>query len=207
MKPQSHHSLTREAVLVHGIFNSGRVFRTMVRHLQKNNIQCHIIQLKPSWGGAPIESLAHQLDSFIKNRIANNNPFSLIGFSMGSLVCRYYLQKLYHENNVSHFFSICGPHHGTLWAWFWIGKGTHQMKFRSPFLTDLNNNQHLLKDIPTVSYRTPFDQVIIPSKSSCLENAENIVYPLLSHQWMPHSRRVINHIIQTIQSPSDQTHA
>ena len=200
---------TRHVVLVHGIFNTGWVFRTMVRAFEQKGFYCHVIRLTPSWGGAPIESLSAQLSQFIKNRVSDEEKVSLVGFSMGSLVCRYYLEYLDGIQKVTGFYSISGPHHGTVWSWFWVGKGTAQMRINSPFLRHLKVGEAVLREsgIPVVSYRTPYDQVIIPSTSSHWDLAENIVYPLISHQWMPHSKRVIEDISHRLatQSPdSDQ---
>lgn len=195
---------TRHVVLVHGIFNTGWVFRTMVQAFEQKGFRCHVIRLTPSWGGAPIEDLSAQLSQFITDRVPGGEKVSLVGFSMGALVCRYYLQYLDGIRNVTGFYSISGPHHGTVWSWFWVGKGTGQMRINSPFLRHLKEGEGVIRDsgIPVVSYRTPYDQVIIPSTSSHWPMAENIVYPLISHQWMPHSKRVIEDIARRLAAQS-----
>jgi triacylglycerol lipase len=196
MGPENN-SLTH-AVLVHGIFNTGWVFRRMVRHLEDHGIRCHVITLKPCWGGPPIEELSAQLKQFIHDAVPEGDRFSLIGFSMGALVCRYYLQALGGYHRTRQFFSISAPHHGTIWSWVWIGRGTVQMRGNSEFLTRLNANQDMLSGMDLVSYWTPWDQVIIPPGSSVWSMAENVRVPVVTHQWMPNSLTVIGDILKRI---------
>lgn len=190
--------LQKEVVLVHGILNTGGVFRRMKNYLVSEGLNCHVIKLKPNWGGASIEELSKQLLEFIESRIQSGSDLSLIGFSMGALVSRYYLQELGGHMRVKRFFSVSGPHHGTLIASLWVGKGTAQMRLGSPFLKSLNENQSVLKKMKIVSYRTPFENVIIPSSSSHWDLAENIIFPIISHQWMPFSKLICQDITSRI---------
>lgn len=191
--------------MVHGIFHSSGNFRWMKKRLEARGIVCHAIDLKPNTGFAPIESLAEQLLHFIEDRTAPDSDLSLIGFSMGTLVSRYYLQCLEGHQRINRFFSIAGPHHGTLCAYLWPGKGTAQMRPNSPFLSQLNQSDSILEDMPVFSYRTPFDNVIIPSSSSHWDRAHNLTFNIISHQYMPFSRQILNHILTHIPTPTHPT--
>jgi len=60
----------------------------------------------------------------------------------------------------------------------------------SQFLADLVETEHRLGDMPVVSYRTPFDLVILPSTSSLWNRAVNIAHPSLLHPLMLSSQTV-----------------
>lgn len=188
----------RDVVMVHGIMTTGGVFFRMKNYLERQGMRCHVIQLKPYWGGAKLEDLATQLQKFIDDNVQDGGDLSLVGYSMGALVCRYYLQELGGYKKAKRFFSISGPHHGTIFAYTWIGKGTAQMRLGSTFLDNLNKKQDILKNMTLVSYRTRFENVIIPSKSSHWDIAENVICPVISHQWMVLSKRVSKNICSRI---------
>ena len=48
--------------------------------------------------------------------IEENHKINLVGHSMGGVVCRYYIENLYHDNHVDKMISIGTPHWGTGWA-------------------------------------------------------------------------------------------
>lgn len=195
----SDYKMGKDVVMVHGIFNTGRVFWRMRRYFESKGLRCHTIDLKPNWGGAEIEVLSAQLRDFITERTERGSDITLIGNSMGALVSRYYIQELGGIHIVSRFMSIAGPHHGTLCAYFWIGKGTKQMRFNSPFLKRLEEGENQLKGFPITSYRTRWENVIIPSSSSHWDIADNKVVPVISHQYMPFSMHVARDIFRRIE--------
>jgi len=84
-------------MLVHGIFNSGYVFCSMRKQLEARGIDCFAPNLKPRDGRHGIEDLAIKLNSEIDQRLGKRYPVLLIGFSMGGIVARYYLQKLHKQ--------------------------------------------------------------------------------------------------------------
>lgn len=171
-------------VLVHGIWDSGRVFRRMVAYLSKEGHQCFTPDLLPANGADGLIDLAHKLQTYIEERLETED-FALVGFSMGCLVSRYYLQQLGGLERVSHFFSISGPHRGTLAAHLWPGKAARDMRFNSQFLREMNAGISSLKQIHLQTYRTPFDLMIVPSSSSKLPKTnDRVAYAILHHQML-----------------------
>ena len=83
------------AVLVHGIWQSeGRCFGSLRRDLEKRGVTCLVPSLKPADGRDGIGTLALQLRQEIDRALVADQRFVLIGFSMGGLVSRVYLQDL-----------------------------------------------------------------------------------------------------------------
>ena len=66
----------------------------MERHLRSKGFETHAIDFKPSNGNESIEVLAEQVADYVENHLGGLRNFSMVGFSMGSLVSRYYIQKL-----------------------------------------------------------------------------------------------------------------
>lgn len=179
------------AVLVHGIWQSkGRGFVTLRRDLEKRGVTCLVPSLKPADGRQGITTLALQLRKEIDASFAPDQRFVLVGFSMGGLVSRLYLQDLGGAARCDGLITISTPHHGTEMAQLHYGQGAAEMRPESVFLHELKLGEHELGGIPIVSYRTPFDAVIVPSKSSVWERADNVEIPCPLHPMMTWSRKL-----------------
>lgn len=186
-------------IMVHGIWDKGTVYRRMASYLTAQGHRCHYPDLEPANGQHGLVDLAEKLQTYIDQTIGPERPFALIGFSMGTVVARYYLQVLGGAARVSHFFSISGPLRGTLTAYFWPGKASRDMRFRSQLLQQLNGDLSALEHTTIHSYRTPFDLLIIPARSSHWEIAEdNQIVPALFHHRMLIHPKVHQHIAATL---------
>lgn len=185
-------------VLVHGIFDIGSVFKYMSAVLESKGHRCYLPSLKPANAKLGIKDLAEKLQSYIDKSLAVDEPFILVGFSMGCLISRYYLQELGAADRCVAFHAISGPHHGSLWAKVYWGKGAAEMRPHSVFLNRLQQSESKLANIPLFSYRTRFDEMIIPSKSSEWEIAQNFQVTAFGHHAILRNRFVIDKILQTI---------
>lgn len=178
-------------VLVHGFLENGIAFKTLRKRLERHGYECIVPRLSPCDGRGGLEALAEGLKRDIDAAFGPNEPIRVVGFSMGGVVSRYYLQKLGGAARCEKFFTISSPHNGTHAAWFYPSKGVKQMRPGSEFLTDLDETVHVLGKMPVVSYRTPLDLIILPASSSIWERAENFDYPVLLHPLMLSSPRVL----------------
>ena len=138
----------------------------MARFLRTGDWEVYSISLKPSWGEVGIEQLALQLKQFIDSNITPGRDFDLVGFSMGGLVSRYYLQRLGGLDRVKRFIKLATPHHGTVIAWLGWNTGCQQMRPNSLFLQDLNRDLPTLEQTQFTSIWTPLDLMILPADSS-----------------------------------------
>ncbi len=100
----------------------------------------HTLSLKPNWAQKGIEPLAGQIDAYAREQFGSRR-FDLVGFSLGGLVSRYYVQRLGGLRTVWIISSPCPPpHHGTAFATFAHlipNRGCREMRPGSPFLRDL----------------------------------------------------------------------
>jgi triacylglycerol lipase len=191
-------SAARHVVLVHGLFETGSSFKLLKQRLERHGIQCLVPKLQPCDGRGGLERLATQLKNDIDTACGPTQPIAIVGFSMGGLVSRYYLQNLGGATRCQQLITIATPHHGTDSAWYYPTLGAEQMRPDSRFLTDLARTQDKLGTMRLVSYRTPMDQVIYPPESSVWDRAENIEYKILLHSMMLTSNTVMTDIERRI---------
>jgi triacylglycerol lipase len=187
-------------VLVHGIMDTCRKFKVMQAAFEDQGHRCIVPTLKPRSGSKGLEHLAKQLEHIVDAATQGEQNIRLVGFSMGGLVCRYYLHELGGYQRVSQFFSIAAPHHGTLWAYLmpnfsWSNRGVCQMRPNSDFLRTLEQNHEQFAGIACYSYWTPFDLIILPARSSVWDKAENIEINALCHPMMVSDKLVIADIL------------
>ena len=160
-------------VLVHGIFSSGGDMERLARHLRSQAREVFQPTLTPNGGHAPIEELSRQLAVFVAEKIGGRR-FDLIGFSMGGLISRHYLQRLGGIERVGRFITMATPHHGTHMARCGNLPGWVQMRPGSEFLRDLASDADVLRGVNFTSLYTPLDAVIVPARSSVMPQARNL---------------------------------
>jgi len=181
-------------VLVHGFMDTGSVFKSLRRQLESNGHRCLAPNLCPRDARHGIEPLAEHLRQEIEDQIPHQQSFSMIGFSMGGLVARHYLQQLGGAKRCQKLITISSPHQGTLMAWLHPSKGAKQMRPGSNFLEKLDATESQLGEMPVISYRTPIDMLILPSRSSEWQRATNLSFTVFLHPLMVRAKSVINDI-------------
>jgi triacylglycerol lipase len=147
--------------------------------LEHRGWQVQSISLRPSDGSISFAVMAGQVYEFVAAHYGSDDKFDLVGFSMGGLVCRYYLQKLGGTSRVRRFVTISTPNNGSLWAWFGGGDGVREMRPGSEMLRELNRDAGGLAALNYTSIYTPLDLAIVPSFSSRLSVARNVI------AWVP----------------------
>ncbi len=186
-------------LLVHGIYNTEAKFNTMKRYLTNLGWSVHCLNLKPNNGDGHLEHLAEQVANYINNTFPREQPIDLIGFSMGGVVTRYYLQCLGGVNKVQRYISISAPNKGTLTAYALQRPGIRQMRPNSQFLRKLNQNiKDSLEKINVTVIWTPYDLMIVPANSSPINVGKEIKLPVLVHEWMVRDTRTLEAISQAL---------
>ncbi|MET1076722.1 MAG: alpha/beta fold hydrolase [Pseudomonas sp.] len=185
-------------VLVHGIFDNGRFFKPMVRALEQQGHHCLVPSLKPADARRGIDDLARKLARYLDDALDPAQSFALIGFSMGGVIARQYLQALGGRARVLAFFAISAPFQGTWSAYCYPGQGARDMRPGSALLTQLAATESVLQDLPLFTYRTRLDLTILPSRSSAWAMAENHLGNTPLHRWMLRDRTVRADIVSRL---------
>jgi triacylglycerol lipase len=188
-------------LLVHGIWKTGAAFDRMARHLRAQGFEVHTLDLQPNDGSAPIEQLAAQLAAVAEERFPAGAPFDLVGFSMGGVVSRYYLQRLGGVLRVRRFVTISSPHHGTATAYLSRKPGALQMRPDSPFLAELNRDVSMLSCLDLTSMWTPLDLMIMPAASSRLPLGREVLVAAPLHALMLHDPRALRAVAEALSAP------
>jgi len=188
-------------LLVHGIWDTGKVFRRMIPYLKERGWEVYDLDLAPNDGSKGLDDLAQQISDKVKSTFGEEQPFDLLGFSMGGIVSRYYVQRLGGINRVKRFITLSAPSHGTLTGYFNQGLGCVQMRPNSSLLRDLNSDAQMLSQINFTSIWTPYDMMIVPADSSKMPVGENLTVPVLVHAWMLKDERSLSAIATALSAP------
>ena len=174
-------------VLVHGIKDTGSKFKALKPYLEARGHACLAPSLTPNDGRAGLPALAEQLRHEVDAAFGPDDPFALVGFSMGGLIARWYLQELGGHARVGLFAAIAAPMRGTVWAYGHpghAGHGVRQMRPGSDFLARLEAGAGRLGGMTLLAYWTRFDAVIVPQRSADWRLAESRRIPALCHPCM-----------------------
>ncbi|ABV88943.1 esterase/lipase family protein [Shewanella pealeana] len=189
-----------KVVLVHGIFNTGHVMRLLQKRLQQAGHQCFSPTISPFDGRHGIEHAAKELSQQIDAVYGVDANIVLVGFSMGGIVGRYYLQQLGGARRVSQFFSLSTPHNGSYLAYLpYPSKGIKQLRPKSALLAELARSEAVLEGVKLYSYWTPIDFTIVPSSSSFWRVANNKRFIIILHLSVIFSRRIAKAINNEIE--------
>ena len=161
--------------------------------------------IKPSDGRLGLKDLAEKLAAEVERNLVSDKKFLLIGFGMGCLISRAYLQLLGGFQRCVEFHAISGPLKGSFWAYFYPGLGARDMRPRSALIQQLHDTEQTLTEIKLISYRTPYDVMILPSKSSHLEIAENVLVSCPVHAWMVKDPIVQQSVLDALNRLDPQT--
>ncbi len=190
---------TRKCVLlVHGLNDTRAIFQTMAPSLIKLGWSVYDLDLLPSNGELPLDKLAQQVADYVNATFSSEQKLSLIGFSMGGIVSRYYIQRLGGIEKVKNFITIASPHQGTWVAQLFHTPGCVQMRPNSAFLQDLAKDVEILGRINFTSIWTPYDLIIVPANSSQLPVGKNIPLHVLRHDWMVTDARCLQVVAQAL---------
>jgi triacylglycerol lipase len=187
-------------MLVHGLDDTEQVFNTMTTYLEERGWTVYRCSLIPSGGQVPLEALGRQLQRYIDHHLPDT-PFDLLGFSMGGLISRYYVQRLGGLNRVHRLMTLSSPHRGTLTGYLRWNIGCSQMRPNSDFLRDLNQDWHTLEQVRFVSLWTPLDLMIVPATSSVIPVGTSQTIPVPLHPWMLTDKQVLETLVQYLETP------
>ena len=165
-----------KVVVVHGIFDTGIGLPDLRDALIADGYECLMPSLKPVDGRKGLELMAKQLRQAIDETWGVASRFSIVAFSMGGLISRYYLQELDGATRCQGLYTVATPHRGTYTAYLYPGFGTRQMRPESEFLSKLQRGEQIYDalQIPTTSYWSLLDIVMIPLSSPQWHQADNV---------------------------------
>jgi len=195
-------------LLVHGIWDSGAKLGTMRAAIERAGRSIvQTIDLVPNDGRVPLRALAAQVQDRVESLAREHGAarVDLVGFSMGALVSRVYLQRLGGKGRVRRFVSISGPHGGTMHAYALPFDGVREMRRGSTLLRELEADPDPWGDVEVHVLYTPYDLMIVPARSSELRGARTTTrIPVALHRFMIEDPRAVSAVARILAAPEDQ---
>lgn len=187
-------------LLVHGIWDSRERLRPLQDGLIARGLGPILApSLIPNDGRARIEELARQVATHVDEVLPDGGPIDVVGFSMGALVARTWIQLGGGRARVRRFVSISGPHHGTRTAFALPLTGVRQMRPGSDLLRALADDPAPWGDVEVHCLYTPFDVMVTPARTSVLPGARSSrAIPVLLHRWMITDARALDAIAEIL---------
>jgi triacylglycerol lipase len=199
--PMLNQTRRNPVLLIHGIDDTCAIFWRLAPALENLGWSVHQIDLTPSNGDVGLDQLAAQVADYVEKTFAPDQAIDLVGFSMGGIISRYYVQRLGGLQRVQRFITISSPHNGTWIALLRPNLGASQMRVNSEFLDALNRDAHQLERINFTSIWTPFDSMIVPANSSEMPVGKNCQIWVGGHAWMVTDAKSILTIAQALSEP------
>lgn len=193
--------LLNPVLLIHGIDDTDAIFHKMIPYLQSQGWEVYSFSMIPSNGDVGLDQLAQQVADYVDKNFEPEQAIDLVGFSMGGIVGRYYVQRLGGIDRVQRFITISSPHQGTLTAYGRHNPGGDQMQPRSAFLKSLNQDVAQLERLNFTSIWTPFDLMIFPAYSSQLPVGKEKKIPVGGHAWMVTDSRSLRAVAEALLEP------
>ena len=175
----------RPIFLVHGLWNNPKLFEKLIKKIKEDDYQLYRPHLPHKFGKTSLRRLARDLDSKIEELVGPKIEIDIVGFSMGGLISRLWLQNYDGFLRTKRFFSIGTPHFGTYTAQIipsWFMPGIGEMKRGSSLLSELNNDLNSLEKVECISFFTKWDLMSFPGWQSKLSIGDSYQLPVLTHK-------------------------
>jgi triacylglycerol esterase/lipase EstA (alpha/beta hydrolase family) len=192
------HNELLPVLLVHGIWDSSSRLLPLKTGLERRGLgPVHALDLVPNDGRASIAALGEIVAREAEALAAREGTprVDVVGFSMGALVTRWYIQRGGGKERVRRFVSISGPHAGTAVAYALPFAGVREMRPGSPMLRDLAADADPFGVVEVHCLYTPFDLMILPATSSILSGARSVRrFGVPMHRFMITDEGVLDHV-------------
>ena len=188
-------------ILIHGLWNTSSIFSSITSKLDEIGIEYFAPTLNHSYGITSIIDLSKILNELILEKYGLEKEIDILGFSMGGIIGRYWLQKFNGYKRTRRLISIGSPHKGTLMAQLvpkFPFRGISEMKINSKFLRELAKNDSFLDGIECISFFTYWDLMVFPGWWTNLNLGKKISVKVFKHRNLVSNKTVIDKIINEI---------
>jgi len=191
-------------VLVHGLLDTPKVFNGLRQHLNGRRPALITPALPMRLGRTPVLQAAECLASTIDDSLGTHETFDLLGFSMGGVIARCWIQLMGGAGRIRRFISIGSPHRGTITAQPWPGRvfqGINDVKWGSNLLQRLNQDLDPLRRIECHSFYSALDLVVLPGWRAVLPVGQRTMLPVLTHPQLLRDRAALQPLARELLRP------
>ena len=191
-------------VLVHGLLDTPAVFNGLTRQLAGRRGPLFAPALPMRLGCTPVLEAAQLLGRQIEAAFAPEEPIDLLGFSMGGVVARCWIQMGGGQARTRRFLSVGSPQQGTLTALPWPGRlfaGIADLKWGSPLLQRLNTDLASLAQVECHSFYSALDLVVLPGWRAVLPVGDLTLLPVPTHPQLLRDRAALGPLVRELLRP------
>ena len=195
-------------VLIHGLWDTPRLFRHLVTRLDGHRDPLLIPHLSHRLGHTPLLELAQNLGKRIDAEFGPDSTVDVLGFSMGGLIARAWIQEFGGYRRTRRFLCVGSPQRGTLTAQLVpraLLAGIADMKIGSAFIRRLQRTQRRQPDqlaqIDCRSYFCALDLMVIPSWLGVLPVGTARGLPAWSHPGLVSHPASVETLAQALLEP------
>ena len=195
-------SSRRPLVLVHGLWDTPRLFHRLVKELEEHQVPMLVPHLPHRLGAVSLTTLAEDLGQRINDQWGPDLEIDLLGFSMGGMISRIWLQQQ-GARRTARFLSVGSPQQGTFTAQLipnWLFAGIAEMKRGSPLIRHLNAEVSALQSVECVSYFCRWDLMVVPGWQAVLPVGPKLAVPVLTHQQLMSHPKALSLLITKLLS-------
>jgi triacylglycerol lipase len=174
-------------VMIHGLWDTPQLFRRLEQelHRRRPDLELYAPHLPHRLGAIPIVELAERLAALIEARFDPATRLDLLGFSMGGVIGRTWLQLLGGHRRLRRFTCLGSPQQGTLAAQLVprvLLAGIADMKIGSPLLRRLDADLTTLRQVECRSLYCPTDITVFPGWRAVLPLGPCQAVPVWTHR-------------------------
>jgi len=191
-------------VLVHGLLDTPAVFARLQRELADRRPELLLPALPLRLGLTSVEEAADQLGQQIQAAYPGSTPLDLLGFSIGGVIARTWIQRRGGHRRTRRFISVGSPQQGTLTAQPWPGRlfrGLADLKRGSVLLQELNSNLDALRGVECHSFYSPLDLAVLPGWRAVLPIGSRRMLPVATHPQLLRDPAALRPLAQELLRP------
>ena len=171
-------------VLVHGLLDTPAVFSRLRQQLAGRGPVLLSPQLPLRFGRTPVRQAALRLHQWIETIAPGSGPLDVLGFSMGGVIARTWIQQLGGQRRTRRFISLGSPQQGTWTAQPWSSRlfpGLADLKCGSDLLQELNSDLQGLRGVECYSFYSAVDLAVLPGWRAVLPVGTCRSLPVATH--------------------------
>ena len=188
-------------ILIHGLWNTSSIFSFISSKLDEKEVEYFAPTLNHAFGMTSIVELTNLIDQLIVEKYGLEQEIDILGFSMGGIIGRYWINKFNGHKRTKRFITIGSPHNGTLTSQLvpkYPFRGISEMKINSSLLRDLANYDYFLNDIDCISFFTYWDLMVFPGWRANLNVGEKISLNIFKHRNLVRNPEAVERIIERL---------
>jgi triacylglycerol lipase len=169
---------------MHGLLDTPAVFNPLKRELAGRRDPLLIPAIPLRLGRTPVMHAAEQLANRIESSFGREQTIDVLGFSMGGVIARCWIQLMGGATRVRRFISVGSPQQGTITARPWprrVFRGIADLQAGSALMLELNRDLRPLQRIDCLSFYSPLDLVVLPGWRAVLPVGPRRLVPVLTH--------------------------